>query len=82
MERERFTQGMRVRTVEPHLCTATLGPFAGKRVVYRGEVSHLSSEAVGAVWVRWDKPFLQSGCALRPVRPEMLCREDARPLRL
>lgn len=79
MEREDFTPGMRVRTIEPHLCTAILSPHRNKRVVWRGTVSHLSSERVGAVWVQWDAEFLK-GAASRPIRPEYICRETARAL--
>lgn len=81
MDREEFTPGMRVRTVEPHLVTAILAKRKGQRVIWRGTVSHLSSERVGAVWIDWDHEFLPHR-ASRPVRPEMLCREEARAIAL
>jgi hypothetical protein len=79
MDREDFQPGMRVRTVEPCLVTSILAKRRGQRVVWHGRVSHLSSERVGAVWVDWDYEFLPHKTN-RPVRPEMLCREEARAI--
>lgn len=80
MDREEFTPGMRVRTVEPHLCTGILSRHRGKRVLWRGTVTRLSSKRVGAVWVQWDDEFTTRSS--RPVRPELICREGARAIAL